>query len=68
MERIQLSALCSAPRTPGFMEIEMSEKAKDLIELNRLAQGGAGALTEKLRREVANALIQSGVVDFRLGA
>lgn len=46
----------------------MSEKAKDLIELNRLAQGGAGALTEKLRREVANALIQSGVVDFRLGA
>jgi hypothetical protein len=46
----------------------MSERARDLIELNRLSQGGAGALTEKLRREVANALIQAGVADFRKGA
>lgn len=45
----------------------MSTLAADLIELNRLAQGGAGALTEKLRLEVANALIQSGVRDFREG-
>ena len=46
----------------------MSTRAQDLIELNRLAKGGAGALTEKLRREVASALIQAGVADFRQGA
>lgn len=46
----------------------MSERAKDLIELVRLARGGAGALIEHLLREVAAALIASGVVDFRNGA
>lgn len=51
-----------------FAEIDMSERAKDLVELNRLCQGGSGDLTEKLRREVANALIQAGVADFRKGA
>lgn len=45
----------------------MSERAKDLLELNRLAIGGAGTLTEHLRREVAAALIAAGLRDFRLG-
>jgi hypothetical protein len=46
----------------------MSVLAQDLIELNRLAQGGAGALTETLRREVAMELIAEGVRDEREGA
>lgn len=45
----------------------MSVLALGLLELNRLATDGAGALTEHLRREVADALIQAGVRDFRLG-
>lgn len=45
----------------------MSTLAKDLIELNRIAAGDAGTLTAHLRREVADALIQAGVRDFRLG-
>lgn len=39
----------------------MSVLAKDLIELLRLARGGAGALTEHLLREVAGNLIAPGV-------
>jgi hypothetical protein len=39
----------------------MSTLAKDLIELKRLADGGAGALTEHLLREVALNLIAEGV-------
>jgi hypothetical protein len=46
----------------------MSERARDLFELKRLAQGGAGALTEHLLREVAASLIASGVIDFRNAA
>jgi hypothetical protein len=64
-DTVQLSFI-SRQHTPQ-PEIDMSTLAADLIELNRLAQGGAGALTEKLRLEVANRLIQSGVRDFRLG-
>lgn len=39
----------------------MSKLAKDLFELKRLADGGAGALTEHLLREVALGLIAEGV-------
>jgi hypothetical protein len=39
----------------------MSTLALDLIELKRLAQGGAGALIEHLLREVALNLIAPGV-------
>lgn len=39
----------------------MSQIAVDLIELVRLAQGGAGALTEHLLREVALNIIAPGV-------
>jgi hypothetical protein len=39
----------------------MSVLAKDLLELRRLAQGGAGALTEHLLKEVALNLIAAGV-------
>jgi hypothetical protein len=46
----------------------MSTLAEDLIELKRLAQGGAGALTEHLLREVALNLIAQGVRDERQGA
>jgi hypothetical protein len=42
-------------------ETEMSVLAKDLLELRRLAQGGAGALTEHLLKEVALNLIAAGV-------
>jgi hypothetical protein len=45
----------------------MSLIAQDLIELQRLCQGGAGALTEHLLREVANNLIAPGVADVRSG-
>lgn len=45
----------------------MSTLAADLIELQRLAQGGAGALTEHLLREVALNLIAEGVRDEREG-
>jgi hypothetical protein len=41
----------------------MSVLAKDIFELKRLADGGAGALTEHLLREVANDLISEGVAD-----
>lgn len=41
----------------------MSLIAQDLIELQRLAQGGAGALTEHLLREVAQNIIAPGVAD-----
>lgn len=43
----------------------MSRLAGDLIELRRLADGGAGALTETLLREVAAELIAEGVRDER---
>lgn len=49
----------------------MSERAKDLLELNRLADADdhvAGALIEKLRREYALNLIAPGVDDARGGA
>lgn len=39
----------------------MSRTAQDLIELLRLAEGGAGALTQHLLRELARSLIASGV-------
>lgn len=45
----------------------MSTLAEDLIELKRLAEGGAGALTEHLLREVALNLIAEGVADVREG-
>jgi len=45
----------------------VSTLAKDLIELIRLAQGGAGALTEHLLREVALNIIAPGVADARIG-
>ena len=45
----------------------MSELARDLFELRRLALGGAGALIEHLLREVAARLISSGLRDFREG-
>ncbi|WP_088511466.1 hypothetical protein [Burkholderia ubonensis] len=45
----------------------MSRAAQDLIELQRLAQSGAGALTEHLLRELAKSLIAEGVPDVRGG-
>ncbi|MDA0561694.1 MULTISPECIES: hypothetical protein [pseudomallei group] len=45
----------------------MSQPAKNLLELLRLAQGGAGALTEHLLREVARDLIARAVADVRDG-
>jgi hypothetical protein len=39
----------------------MSLLASDLLELRRLAEGGAGALTETLLHEVAAALIAAGI-------
>lgn len=45
----------------------MSTLAGDLLELRRLAEGGAGALTELLLHEVAAALIAEGVRDEREG-
>lgn len=48
-------------------EIEMSVLAKDLIELLRLARGGAGALTEHLLKEVACNLIAPGVESVLAG-
>ncbi|WP_207001905.1 hypothetical protein [Trinickia mobilis] len=45
----------------------MSLIAQDLIELQRLALGGAGALTLHLLRELAANLIAAGVADVRGG-
>lgn len=45
----------------------MSRIAQDLLELKRLTQGGAGALTQHLLREVAANLIAFGVADQRCG-
>lgn len=45
----------------------MSELAKDLFELERLAEGGAGALTEHLLREVAAEIISEGLRDMMGG-
>jgi hypothetical protein len=45
----------------------MSTLAKDLIELVRLSQGGAGALTQHLLREIAINIIAPGVRDQREG-
>ncbi|CDY76141.1 hypothetical protein BGLT_05214 [Caballeronia glathei] len=45
----------------------MSVLAEDLIELKRLAEGGAGALVEKLLHEVAARLISDGLRDTREG-
>jgi hypothetical protein len=39
----------------------MSAQAKDLLELQRLAVGGAGALTTHLMLAIAAALIAEGV-------
>lgn len=52
---------------PLKQERGMSTLAKDLVELVRLAQGGAGALIEHLLREVASNLIAQGVADERGG-
>lgn len=41
----------------------MSTLAKDLFELKRLADGGAGALTEHLLREIASDLIAEGIAE-----
>jgi hypothetical protein len=46
----------------------VSELAKDLIELKRLAVGGAGALVEHLLRSVALNLIAEGVASELGGA
>jgi len=43
----------------------MSSPEKNLIELQRLAQGGAGALTQHLLREVAKSLCAPSVVDAK---
>ncbi|TKC86326.1 hypothetical protein FAZ69_20980 [Trinickia terrae] len=45
----------------------MSLIAQDLLELKRLAQGGAGSLTLHLLRELAANLIAAGVADLRGG-
>jgi hypothetical protein len=45
----------------------MSVLAEDLLELKRLAQGGCGALTEKLLHEVAARIIASGLRDEKGG-
>lgn len=45
----------------------MSQPAEDLMELRRLAEGGAGALTEHLLREYATRLIAPGCEDVRGG-
>lgn len=45
----------------------MSRIAQDLIELQRLCQGGSGALTQHLLRELAKNLIAPGVADERSG-
>ncbi|NRO97254.1 hypothetical protein GWC77_15115 [Paraburkholderia sp. NMBU_R16] len=45
----------------------MSRIAQDLLELKRLTQDGAGALTQHLLREVAANLIAFGVADQRSG-
>jgi hypothetical protein len=45
----------------------MSRAAKDLLELIRLAQNGAGTLTQHLLREMAANLIAPGVADVRGG-
>ncbi|SAL26082.1 hypothetical protein [Caballeronia telluris] len=45
----------------------MSQNAQDLMELQRLAQGGAGALTETLLREYALRIIAAGLRDERGG-
>jgi hypothetical protein len=45
----------------------VSRIAADLIELKRLAEGGPGALTEHLLREVALNIISEGVADERDG-
>lgn len=45
----------------------MSRIAKDLIELKRLSEGGAGALTLHLLREIAASLIAFGVADQHKG-
>lgn len=46
----------------------MSTLALDLLELRRLSEGGAGALTDLLLHEIAAALIAEGVRDERGGA
>jgi hypothetical protein len=43
----------------------MSYSAQNMIELQRLAQGGAGALTQHLLREMATCIITAGVADAR---
>ncbi|KWE82273.1 hypothetical protein WL80_26435 [Burkholderia ubonensis] len=54
-------------RIQNHTETIMSRAAQDLIELQRLAQSGAGALTEHLLRELAKSLIAEGVSDVRGG-
>ncbi|AOJ07131.1 hypothetical protein WS71_07240 [Burkholderia mayonis] len=51
----------------AMKETNMSLAAQDLIELLRLARGGAGALTQHLLREIAGNLIAFGVSDSRGG-
>lgn len=46
----------------------MSTLARDLIELKRMADEGAGALTQHLLKEVAANLIAEGVRDEMEGA
>jgi len=45
----------------------MSMLAKDLTELRRLSDGGAGSLTLHMLREIAANLIAEGVRDERAG-
>jgi hypothetical protein len=45
----------------------MSRIARDLLELKRLTEGGAGALTQHLLREFAARLIAPGVATQSTG-
>lgn len=65
-----LNGFISAPRVDAPLrqtEMGMSQNAQDLMELQRLAQGGAGALTETLLREYALRIIAAGLRDERGG-
>ena len=60
----KLAAIKQAAWLPASCTLkgnQMSHAAQDLIELLRLAQGGAGALTQHLLREVAKSLIAAGI-------
>lgn len=57
----------SRPAPAGKETTMLSQDASDLIELQRLAQGGAGALTDHLLKEYAARLIAAGCRDEMAG-